>query len=128
MVYISEEAATDSPSSNLSMGSLNTQHAKPSQIETVGTSSPTLSSTTTSALENLRRSDHASAHGDQTYKMYLDARGVYTGVNIEDWDDSKHVKDDTKLDVSNDCPRSLRFDSSGTTAPATSSPLHERSK
>lgn len=39
-------------------------------------------------------------HGDQQYKMHQIADGTFQGVSLEEWDDSIHVKDDTKLDIS----------------------------
>lgn len=40
-------------------------------------------------------------HGNEKYKMHQVAHGVFQGVDLNDWDDSIHVKDDTKLDLSN---------------------------
>lgn len=39
-------------------------------------------------------------HGSQQYKMHQIAHGTFQGVSLEEWDDSIHVKDDTKLDIS----------------------------
>lgn len=44
---------------------------------------------------------HGKIHnwGGQAYKMHQLAHGVYRGVDLEDWDDNIHIKDDTLLDL-----------------------------
>lgn len=42
--------------------------------------------------------------GDETFKMHQIARGVYTGVKIDEWDDIIHARDDTELDFTGEDP------------------------
>lgn len=59
-------------------------------------------------------------HGDQRYKMHQVAHGVFRGVDVNHWDDSIHVKDDTELDSSaNEQPKHH---------PSTSQPLATSTK
>ena len=58
-------------------------------------------------------------YGSERFKMHQLAHGVYRGVKLEDWDDSIHIKNDDKLELTED-ERFLAHDSEPTESLGTS--------